>query len=71
MPVYPSPFLYGIVQSLSDDHQERSQERVPGVPKSPLPLAKEPPLLFLTVILSQQERNELSISEILRFVCLQ
>ena len=31
-----------------------------------------PPLLFLTVILSQQECNELSIPEILRFVlCLQ
>ena len=40
--------------------------------RNPSLASRNPPLLFLTVILSQQECNGLSIPEILRFVlCLQ
>ena len=54
------------------NQQGRSQGRVPGVKGTPLSRLGTPPLLFLTVILSQQECNGLSILEILRFVlCLQ
>ena len=54
--------------------QGRSQGRVPAVPEPPPPphASRNPPLLFLTAILSQQECNGLSIPVILRFVlCLQ
>ena len=56
---------YRTLSSLSSKIQGRSQGRVAGVPE-PLgpPRAKElPPLLFLTVILSQQEYNGLSIPD--------
>ena len=63
------PFLY---RDSRGARQGRNQGRVPVVPEPPLSRQGAPPLLFLIVILSEQECNGLSIPEILRFVlCLQ
>ena len=65
---YPLPF--GWVPN--DNIRGVARGGFQGFRNPPPSRVKEPPILFLTVILSQQECNGLSIPEILRFVlCLQ